>query len=175
MNHPPSGFRPRQHLESLDDPIHDPYQARLKLSSPTVCSECGALYADGRWQWPKRIPPDAATATCPACLRIRDQQPAGYVTIDAALAGPHGAAIVAQARNLETREKREHPLQRIMAIEGEDKAGAPHGALRITTTDTHLARGLGEALEHSLNAHADYAFAKGEHLLRVDVKPKGDH
>jgi len=171
MNEPPSGFRPGQHREILDDAIHDPYQARLKLSSPTVCGDCGALYADGRWQWAQPVPPGAATATCPACLRIRDGQPAGYVSIDAALAGPHRDAIVAQVRNLEEREKREHPLQRIMAIEPDDTSGAPAGALRITTTDPHLARGIGEALEHSLKAHADYAFAKGEHLLRVELKP----
>lgn len=170
MNQPSSGFRPGQHLEILDDPIHDPYQARLKLASPTVCGECGALYSDGRWQW-AQVPPGAATETCPACLRIRDRQPAGYVTIDAALAGRDGAAIVAHARNLEARENREHPLQRIMAIESVDETGKPGGALRITTTDPHLARALGVGIEHSFHAQAQYAYAKGEHLLRVDVTP----
>jgi hypothetical protein len=172
MKQSSSGFRPGERLEILDDPVHDPYQARLKPASPTVCRECGALYADGRWQWAPQVPPGAATATCPACQRIRDRQPAGYVTVDAALAGPNGTAIVAQARNLEAREKREHPLQRIMDIETVEQAGKPGAALRITTTDPHLARGLGEAFEHSLEARADYAFAKGEHLLRVEVKPR---
>ncbi|HEX9174461.1 MAG TPA: BCAM0308 family protein [Telluria sp.] len=168
MKQPPSGFRPGQHPEILDDPIHDPYQARLKLSSPTVCSECGVLYVDGRWRWAP-APPDAATTTCPACLRIRDRQPAGYVMIDAAVAAPHHAAILALARNLEAREKREHPLQRIMAIEAPASADRSDGALLITTTDPHLARGLGEALEKTFHVHASYAFAKAEHLLRVDV------
>jgi hypothetical protein len=174
MNQPPSSFRPGRHLEMLDDPIHDPYQARSKPTSPTVCGECGVLYADGRWQWAP-VPPGAATASCPACLRIRDRQPAGYITIDAALAGPEGAAIVALARNLEVREKREHPLQRIMAIESVDEAKGGGAALRITTTDPHLARALGEAVEHAFHARAEYAFAKDEHLLRVDVKPEDDH
>lgn len=85
MSQPLSGFGPGQHLDVVDDPIHDPYQARLELASPLVCGECGALYADGRWQW-AAVPLGAATVACPACLRIHDRQPAGGVTIDAALA-----------------------------------------------------------------------------------------
>ena len=166
MNQPTSGFGPGKHLDVVDDPIHDPYQAGLLLASPSVCGECGALYADGRWQW-AAVPPRAATVTCPACLRIRDRQPAGTVAIDAALAAPNRAAILTLARDLEARATRAHPLQRIMAIEPSDGAD---GALRIETTDPHLARLLGEALEQTLHVQAGYAFARGAHLLRVDLK-----
>lgn len=165
MDQPPSGFGPGRHLDVVDDPVHDPYQARLQLTSPSVCRECGALYAGGRWQW-ATVPAGATAVTCPACLRIHDRQPAGCVTIDAAIAGPNHAAIVALARDLEARTTRDHPLQRIMAIEAADGAGA---TLRIDTTDPHLARALGEALEHDFHVQASYAFAKGEHLLRVDL------
>ena len=44
-------FQPGRHLEVLDDPSHDPYQAREKLSEPSVCRDCGAVYHQGRWQW----------------------------------------------------------------------------------------------------------------------------
>lgn len=86
MSQPPSGFRPGQHLEILDDPIHDPYRARLKLTSPTVCSECGALYADGRWQWAQQVPPGAAQLDMMAALQPWvDQAIAKTVRIPAGL------------------------------------------------------------------------------------------
>jgi hypothetical protein len=171
MNPPPSFFGPGRHPDAIDDPIHDPYQARQQLPSFTVCGECGALYADGHWQWAS-MPIGAAAAICPACQRMRDRRPAGDVTIDARLAGRNRAAIIALARNLEALDMREHPLHRIMAIEAADGAAGTEGALRITTTDPQLARRLGEELEQHLHGQASYAFARGEYLLRVDVKPE---
>lgn len=109
-----------------------------------------------------------AATTCPACLRQGDRQPAGELTVDAALARAHRDSIVALARAVEAREKRLHPLQRIMDIVPET---AGDGALFITTTDPHLARGLGEALQERFHARASYGFARGEHLLRVEVRP----
>ncbi|MGZ3252878.1 MAG: BCAM0308 family protein, partial [Burkholderiaceae bacterium] len=61
----------------------------------------------------------------------------------------------------ETREKAEHSLQRIMDIEEHaDK-------LMITTTDIHLARGIGEALEHAYRGTLDFNYTDAEYLLRV--------
>lgn len=58
----------------------DSYKAKGKLSEPTVCPDCGAVFRSGRWQWlPK--PEHAHQATCPACHRVRDRFPAGYVTV----------------------------------------------------------------------------------------------
>lgn len=149
------------------DAVHDPYAALQALSSPAVCGQCGALYADGQWQW-SPAPPGAATTTCPACLRAGDRQPAGELTVAAALGRAHRETIVALVRAVEARAKRDHPLQRIMDIVAETPAD---GALTITTTDPHLARGLGEALQERFRARASYTFAKGEHLLRVEIRP----
>ena len=166
MNQTSTGSPQGRPAPALDDPLHDPYVALEALASPSVCSECGAVFAAGRWQW-MPAPPGAAAVSCPACLRQRDRQPAGELAIDPGLAGPHREAIVALARNLEASGKRDHPLQRIMAIE----PVGPDGALRITTTDPHLARSLGEALEQRFQASATYAFAKADYLLRVEVRP----
>lgn len=61
----------------------------------------------------------------------------------------------------ESREKAEHPLQRIIAIE---KSGSD---TVITTTDIHLARGIGEALHHAYHGTLDFHYNPQQYLLRV--------
>jgi hypothetical protein len=48
-----------------------------------------------------------------------------------------------------------------MAIED-----TPEGVL-VTTTDTHLARNLGEALESAYKGDLEYHYNRAENLLRV--------
>lgn len=157
---PVPSFRPGRHLEVFDDPIHDPYHDQAKLAEPSACSDCGAVYHDGRWQWITR-PAHALQTRCPACRRIHDKMPAGYVSIEGQFAHDNREEVLNLIRNLETREKVEHPLQRIMDIDEQpDK-------LMVTTTDIHLARGIGEALEHAYRGTLDFNYTDAEYLLRV--------
>lgn len=133
------------------DRLSDPYAQRGKLAEPAVCSECGAVYHQGRWQW-LLAPPGAQAVQCVACRRILEKMPPGYVAIGGDFARTH---------RLEAREKAEHPMQRIIAIEEQDDG------LMITTTDIHLVRGIGEALEHAYKGTLDYHFLPDEYLLRV--------
>lgn len=157
---PPSTFHSGQHFQIFDGPVHDPYQDREKLSEPAVCSDCGAVYHDGRWQW-ITLPANALQARCTACLRIHENMPAGYVSIEGQFAFQHRAELLSLIRNLETREKAEHPLQRIMDIDDQDNK------LLITTTDIHLAHGIGQALQHAYKGTLDSDYNKEEYLLRV--------
>lgn len=156
----PSSFKAGRHLQLFDGTIHDPYQDRVKLSEPTVCSDCGAVYHQGRWAW--ATPPAGAELTrCSACQRIHDDLPAGYVSISGSFAKKHRDELLSMVRHLEQKEKSEHPLQRIMAIDQQD------ALVTITTTDIHLARGIGEALHHAYQGDLDFHHDKGEYLLRV--------
>lgn len=158
---PPAGtYRPGRHLEILDEPAHDPYLAREKLAEPAVCSDCGAVYHQGRWQWGPP-PAAAAPARCPACRRIHESLPAGYVTVEGEFAQSHRDELLNLVRHLEQREKTEHPLKRIMAIDEAD------GKLLITTTDIHLARQIGEALHHAYQGDLDFHYNKEQYLLRI--------
>lgn len=157
---PPFTFQAGRHLEVLDDPIHDPYYKREKLSEPSVCRDCGAVYHQGRWQW-TTPPVHALQARCAACWRIAEKMPAGYVSIEGQFAHDHRDEIHNLVRHLETREKAEHPLQRIMSIEEQGNK------LLITTTDIHLARDIGEALVHAYKGELDFHYNKEEYLLRV--------
>lgn len=157
---PRSAYQSGRHLQIFDGPVHDPYQAREKLSEPAVCSDCGAVYHDGRWQWIMQ-PADAQPARCAACRRIHDSLPAGYVSIEGQFSIEHRAELLSLIRNLETREKAEHPLQRIMAIDEQDDK------VLITTTDIHLAHGIGQALQHAYKGTLDSDYNKEQYLLRV--------
>lgn len=157
---PPPAFRPGFHREQFDDRLSDPYALRGKLPEPAVCSECGAVYQEGRWQW-LPAPPNAAAVQCGACRRILEKVPAGYVAINGDFAREHRLELLELVRNHETREKKEHPMQRIIAIDEQDDG------LMITTTDIHLARGIGEALEHAYKGKLEYHYLPNEYLLRV--------
>ena len=62
------------------DAIDDPYARRSKPGEPTVCSDCGAVFHAGRWQWGP-APGGSERALCAACQRIRDDYPAGVVSL----------------------------------------------------------------------------------------------
>jgi len=145
----------------LKSKAHDAYRGRAKLPEPARCRDCGAVYRRGRWVWgsggeaPRPV-------RCPACARIKDGMPAGYVRLSGAYPEAHRDAILRRLRRCEQAESRAHPLQRIMGVtrEGAD--------LVVTTTDMHLARRLGEALEKSFKGDAKYRYAREDNLLRVD-------
>ena len=64
-------------------------------------------------------------------------------------------------KNHEAKEKAEHPLQRIIAIV--DNADG----VTITTTDTHLARDLAQAVHHAYKGELEFHYNKEDNLLRA--------
>ncbi|HPG24158.1 MAG: ATPase [Spirochaetaceae bacterium] len=152
--------QPRQDRH-LRDHTHDTYGLRGKLSDPSACRTCGASYHEGRWTW-RPAPVDAFQTTCPACRRAEDGQPAGLVTLEGPFLKEHRAEIEGLIRNLEEREKAEHPLKRVLSIEPRDD-----GAVEVATSDVHLARGIGRALHDAYQGEVDYGFTEIENLCRV--------
>jgi NMD protein affecting ribosome stability and mRNA decay len=146
------------------DHILDPYQAQKKLSEPTACRQCGAVYHHGRWQWGQK-PAGSHQDLCPACRRINDGLPAGIVTLHGLITPQHKDEIIGLARNEEEAEKAEHPLNRIVNIE--DTAEG----LVISTTDIHLPRRIGEALKRAFHGKLDMHFDEAGYFVRVDWRP----
>ena len=157
----PDGYHQIQRHDGIfQERVHDAYKIKGKLLEPTVCPQCGAVFHAGRWQW-MQAPANAHKVTCPACHRMHDHYPAGFLTLQGTFFLAHRDEIMRLARNHEADERAEHPLNRIMDVEEKD------GATVVTTTDIHLARGIGEALHHAYQGELSYHYNPEQNLLRV--------
>ncbi len=155
-----NGFRMLQREQLLQEKVHDTYKAKRKLPEPTRCPDCHAVWHRGRWSWGE-APAGAHASRCPACQRVRDRFPAGFVTLKGGFFRAHRGEILARVISCEKGEIAEHPLERIMAIERE------RGGTLVTTTDIHLARRIGDALHDAFKGRLQYRYNREENLLRV--------
>ncbi len=160
QTHPP-GFHLVRRDRLLQEAQQDSYKNKGKLSEPTLCPECGAVFHAGHWQWLDK-PAKAHETFCPACSRIRDKFPAGYVSLTGDFFVAHEQEIMQLIQNHAAKEKSQHALQRLMDI-----VKLPVGAV-VTTTDIHLARGIGDALHHAYQGELEFHYNPGENLLRVN-------
>jgi len=149
-----------RHDELFKERVHDAYKSKGKLKEPTACSQCGAVFHQGRWQW-LEAPANAHRTICPACHRIHDDFPAGFITLKGDFLSAHREEIMHLVRNLEKQEREAHPLKRIMAVEEKEDTTL------VTTTDIHLARGIGEALHHAYQGELEFHYNPEQYLLRV--------
>jgi len=154
-----SSFRSKPLLPHVDDS----YKSRGKREDPTVCPDCTAVFTQGRWQW-LTAPAAAHRERCPACHRIHDNAAAGYVTLEGEFLAEHRDEILALVRNVEQKERAQRPLQRIMAVSD------ARDHILVTTTGSHLARNIGEAIRHAYQGDLELNYNEGENLARVRWK-----
>lgn len=155
-----TGFRPVRHDRLLQEERHDAYKLRGKLAEPTACPACGAVFQDGHWQWLPR-PEGAAEEQCPACHRIADDFPAGFVHMTGEFLAAHREELTQLIHHEAAAEAEAHPLERLISATAEDDG------LLVTTTGIHLARRLGEALHRAYKGNLEYHYNEDEMLLRV--------
>ena len=139
---------------------HDAYRSRTKLHDPTVCTKCGVVFLKGRWVW-EEAPGDANKSVCPACQRIADRFPVGFIEMRGKFLDEHRAEIINLVQNVEQKEKTNHPLERIMDIEERSD-----GTL-VTTTGIHVARGIGAALSSAYNGEISIRYLDGENCIKI--------
>jgi len=144
----------------LKQKSNDVYLEKSKIPDPTLCSKCGSLYLKGRWTWEK---PTTVIhkSTCPACRRIADNYPAGIIKLRGSFFSEHRKELLNLVRNVEEQEKKEHALERIIAIKEES------GVTLITTTGIHLGRRIGEALSRSYKGDLSFQYLDTEKGIRV--------
>ncbi|WP_051516603.1 BCAM0308 family protein [Herbaspirillum sp. RV1423] len=131
------------------------------LHSHCICRECGAAYDDGEWKWsaPSSV---AVEVQCPACRRIDEDMPAGYLII-------HGDFDLQQQQELRclllrraAREMAAYPMERIINI-SEQMDGTI-----VKTTGLRLARSLGVVLATTYRGSLRLRYKDDERCLRVD-------
>lgn len=158
-----SQFRMIRKEQVMDAIREDSYRENAKLPEPARCPKCGASYQRGRWTWAK-APAEAYSHKCPACQRIEDEFPGGYVTLKGPFLAEHRAEILNLVKAREARAKEEHPLQRIMGVDSVSEG------VVVRTTDAHLARGIAMAVHEAFKGSLDMTYNKGENLLRATWK-----
>ncbi|MDF1580344.1 MAG: BCAM0308 family protein [Desulfuromonadales bacterium] len=146
----------------LKEQTHDPYLTRSKLKEPTLCPACNVVFSGGRWQWPSEIPAAAYSTLCPACKRTRDNHPAGILTLSGRFFAGHHAEILNLINNKVEGQKAQHPMKRLMTIDEQED-----GKTVITFTDTHLPRGVGQAIENAHGGTLDIHYTAEADVVRV--------
>jgi NMD protein affecting ribosome stability and mRNA decay len=149
-----------RHDKLIQEKRHDTYKEWGKLPEPTVCTKCGALFIGGRWTW-KDAPADANKTICPACQRIKDDYPGGWVYVRGDFYKDHRDEILNLFKNEAKIEKDEHPMERIIAITDEKAQTV------VTTTGIHMARRLGEALASAYQGELTFQYGDGEKTIQV--------
>jgi NMD protein affecting ribosome stability and mRNA decay len=159
VNRPSQG---RKHDTAIPERGFDGYRlhGNRKVPEPSVCPDCGAVFHQGRWHWSDR-PAGAAEIRCPACERIRDGFPAGFLSLNGEFLAAHGTEIENLIENVAAIEGREHALHRIIATE---RTGS---GITITTTDIHLPRRLGEAIHQAYAGDLSVQYADEDQVVRV--------
>ncbi|MEQ1881146.1 MAG: BCAM0308 family protein [Burkholderiales bacterium] len=142
---------------------HDPYMARDKPEGTLLCPKCRLVCRTGRWVRLQARPLKAKPHLCPACHRIGDKFPAGYVKLSGEFLAAKRAELLRLVKNEAARASSRHPLQRLMGIEDEEG-----GVVMVTTTDVHLARRIGEALHHAFLGNLEIKYGPDQYLVRVD-------
>ncbi|WP_395702807.1 BCAM0308 family protein [Aquabacterium sp.] len=141
---------------------HDPYRREQKIPEPSFCPDCGAVFEAGHWQWKEPLSALAPKVTCPACLRQREHDPAGYLLVEGPFLQAHRDELVHLLERRAEQARSEHPLQRLMGM-----APQPDGGLMFTTTSVRLARALGSALEHAYHGELEVHASPDQDLVRL--------
>jgi hypothetical protein len=159
-SHRPSGGVMHFGASNLSAERFDPYQAKGKYHEPTVCSDCGAVYHAGRWQW-SDAPAQAPASRCPACKRIREKMPAGTIVLEGEFVAAHHDEIVGLVRHEAERERLEHPMHRVIEL-------AEQGPrINVATTDIHTPQRIGEALKRAYDGELTVKYAEAEYAVRA--------
>jgi len=144
----------------VKEKYHDTYREDKKRTEPSLCSQCGAVFVGGRWTW-NEAPEGVEEVLCPACKRIADDYPAGYVELKGSFFEERREQILNLVNNEEKLEKGEHPMERIMAI-----TPAADGTM-ITTTGVHMARRIGDAVVRAYQGELSFTYGDNEKSVRV--------
>lgn len=139
---------------------HDVYRSRTKLPDATLCRECGAVFRKGRWVW-SSLPEDTKETRCPACRRTAEGFPAGLIELQGAFFAEHHDEILNLIKNVEEKEKANHPMERIMSIEERSDRTV------VSTTGIHVARGIGSALSSAYDGELSLRYLTGETGIQI--------
>ena len=146
----------------------DVYLSAEGKEEAVVCTGCKATFWGKRWfsegSEGAKLPPGhmPGKVVCPACQRMKDNNPAGVVTLSGDYLVKHEEVILNAVRNIEAKTRAKNPLARIMEIGQERKV------LTISTTDEKLAEKLGKEIYKSHSGKLGLQWSEDESFVRVN-------
>lgn len=143
---------------------HDVYKHRGKLTEGTLCTTCGVVFSKGRWIWNYQGE-TSKQITCPACQRIRDGYPAGFIELSGEFFDENREEIINLVRNIENQHKQEHPMQRIIRIQEQQAK-----TTMIETTEVNLARRIGDSISRAYQGEYSFQYADNYNRIRIQWK-----
>lgn len=151
-----------RHDRLIRERVHDPYKARKQPVEPLVCPDCGVVRSQGRWHWLDQPPPEAEPQRCPACQRIHDRVPAGYLILEGPFLAAHRDEILRLVHHKVDQQRLEHPMKRLMDMDqqAEDR-------IELRFTDLHLPRGVGEAIRNAYDGELKLNYTEEGGMLRA--------
>jgi NMD protein affecting ribosome stability and mRNA decay len=121
------------------------------------------LFSEGRWVW-KGTEEEVNTTVCPACRRITERNPAGFVDIHGDFFHGRGQEIENLIYNTEKAETLDRPMERLIQVV-RDEDGT-----RVTTTGVHIARRIGDAVARAYSSESTIEYLDGEKRVRISVE-----
>jgi NMD protein affecting ribosome stability and mRNA decay len=151
----------RRRDKGIKQQRHDVYKHRGKLNEGTLCTTCGVVFSKGRWVWNYEGETNKQI-TCPACQRIKDGYPAGFIELSGEFFEQNRQEIINLVRNLEEQHKQEHPMQRVMRISEEQNRPT-----MIETTEVNLARRIGDSISRAYQGEYSFQYADNYNRIRI--------
>lgn len=147
---------------NIQPKTNDPYHKERKHSEGMHCPECQALYQHGRWVWPKAgEEKPRESRVCSACRRAKDRFPAGEVLVTGTYLKGHRKEIVNLISNVIRDENSRSPLKRVIDFDADENT------LKVSLTDDHLARHIGDALYKAYRGELAVKYSDGEKFVRL--------
>ncbi|MEK6680651.1 MAG: BCAM0308 family protein [Nitrospirota bacterium] len=147
----------------------DPYLAKGGPHEMAICKKCHAIYHKKRWFFDEAVYKEninkkgAQKVLCPACQKIKDKYPSGFLTLKGDFIKEKGnrEEILNLIKNEETLAKGINPLERIIDIK---KTTAE---ITVTTTNEKLAQKIGRAIYKAHKGKIKYNWSHDVKLLRA--------
>ena len=146
----------------------DVYRHGEGLKNVAVCTGCRSFYWNKRWYLKEedatRLTRDMVRSDvlCPACQRMRDDNPAGIATFTGSYLVAHEDDILNTIRNVEEKARAKNALSRIMEI------GQEGNVLTVRTTDEKLAERLGKDIYKAHSGQLEFQWSKEANFVRVN-------
>ena len=136
----------------------------------SYCKKCGVINRQKRWfmdpieLFKLKEDPSVATIVCPACQKMQDKVPGGFLTLSGSYLRKHEQVILELIKNTEEKSRNKNPLGRIMEITQEGDV------MTLLTTLDKLAEKLGKEIYKAHGGNLEHQWSRDENYVRVNWK-----